>query len=401
MTETEAKTAEQGNINSDELGFVEILITLAKHKRLVFGLPAAVAVISAAISLAFPNIYQANAKLLPPQQPQSGASAILSQLGGFAGMAAGVSGLKNPNDLYIGMLKSRTMADKLIAEFDLKKVYDTDSLEKARKKLTDQTVISTGKDGLITIDVEDESPQRVAKIANAYVVQLTNLTKVLAITDAAQRRAFYEAQLETAKNNLANAEAALKGSLDTRGVISVDVDSRAILETVARLRAQVSAKEVQLSSMRSFVTNSNPDYKRTEEELTSLRLELSRLENGRANSTSIANQSSGNKQAGLENIKVLRDVKYYQMLYELLAKQYELARLDEAKDPSIIQVLDSAVVPEKKVKPKRSLIVIFSTIFGFILSIGAAFLLEAKRKAIDSPEGASKWNELKTLLRFK
>jgi tyrosine-protein kinase Etk/Wzc len=299
------------------------------------------------------------------------------------------------------MLKSRTMADKLIAEFDLKKVYDTDSLEKARKKLTDQTVISTGKDGLITIDVEDESPQRVAKIANAYVVQLTNLTKVLAITDAAQRRAFYEAQLETAKNNLANAEAALKGSLDTRGVISVDVDSRAILETVARLRAQVSAKEVQLSSMRSFVTNSNPDYKRTEEELTSLRLELSRLENGRANSTSIANQSSGNKQAGLENIKVLRDVKYYQMLYELLAKQYELARLDEAKDPSIIQVLDSAVVPEKKVKPKRSLIVIFSTIFGFILSIGAAFLLEAKRKAIDSPEGASKWNELKTLLRFK
>jgi uncharacterized protein involved in exopolysaccharide biosynthesis len=299
------------------------------------------------------------------------------------------------------MLKSRTVADRLIADFDLKKVYETDSQEKTRKKLEERTMIATGKDGLITIDVEDESPERVAKLANAYVVQLTNLTKVLAITEAAQRRVFYERQLETTKNNLANAEAALKGNLDIHGVASVDADSRAILETVGRVRAQISAKEIQLNSMRAFVTTTNPDYKRIEEELASLRAELSRLENGRASGSTSDTQPAGTKPAGLENIKVLRDVKYYQMLYELLAKQYELARLDEAKDPSIIQVLDAAVVPEKKTKPKRSLIVLFSTIFGFLVGSGLAFIAEGKRKALASPASAMQWRELKRLLSFK
>lgn len=397
MNETQIMHSQQTAAEPGELGLIDLLITLARHKKIVIGIPVAAAVISVAISLMLPNIYQSSAKLLPPQQPQSGAAALLSQLGGFAGMAAGVSGLKNPNDLYIGMLKSRTIADKVIAEFDLKKVYETDSQEKARKKLEDRTVISTGKDGLITIDVEDESPQRVSKIANAYVSQLTELTKVMAITEASQRRVFYERQLEAAKDNLAKAEAALKGALDTHGVISVDADSRAILETVGRIRAQISAKEVQLRSMGSFVTSNNPDYKRVEEELASLRAELSRLENGRP-----ANGATDNaKPVGLENIKVLRDVKYYQMLYELLAKQYEVARLDEAKDPAIIQVLDSAIVPEKKAKPKRSLIVLFSTLFGFILAAGVAFGLEAKRRSMASPESASQWNELKRLIRSK
>jgi uncharacterized protein involved in exopolysaccharide biosynthesis len=401
MTEIELKHNGLDNKELDELSMVDLLIVLAKHKKLVLGVPAAAVVLSIAISIMLPNIYQASAKLLPPQQPQSSATALLSQLGGIAGAAAGVTGLKNPNDLYIGMLKSRTVADRLIADFDLKKVYETDSQEKTRKKLEERTMIATGKDGLITIDVEDESPERVAKLANAYVVQLTNLTKVLAITEAAQRRVFYERQLETTKNNLANAEAALKGNLDIHGVASVDADSRAILETVGRVRAQISAKEIQLNSMRAFVTTTNPDYKRIEEELASLRAELSRLENGRASGSTSDTQPAGTKPAGLENIKVLRDVKYYQMLYELLAKQYELARLDEAKDPSIIQVLDAAVVPEKKTKPKRSLIVLFSTIFGFLVGSGLAFIAEGKRKALASPASAMQWRELKRLLSFK
>jgi tyrosine-protein kinase Etk/Wzc len=401
MNQTEVKQIEGKAQDSDELGFIDVLVILAKHKKVVLGLPIFVAVASTVAALMLPNVYQASAKLLPPQQPQSGAAAILSQLGGLAGAAAGVSGLKNPNDLYVGMLKSRTVADVLVAQFDLKKVYGTDSLEKARKMLVDRTVISTGKDGLITIDVEDESPKRVASMANAYVDQLKSLTRVLAVTEAAQRRVFYERQLEMAKNNLANAEANLKSTLETRGVISVDVDSRTILETVGRIRAQISVKEVQLRSMRSILTTNNPEYMRTEEELASLRAELTRLENGSGSNNGGTDRLARNKQAGLENIKVLRDVKYYQMLYELLAKQYEVARLDEANNPSIIQVLDSAVVPEKKAKPKRSLIVLFSTIFGFVLGAGAAFILEAKRKTMASPESASRWQELKNLLRLK
>jgi tyrosine-protein kinase Etk/Wzc len=390
---------ELGRPDKGDIDIVEFMITLAKHKKLLIGLPAVVAVLSLIISLILPNTYKASAKLLPPQQAQSSAAALLSQLGGVASVAAGAAGIKNPNDIYIGMLKSRTVADRLVAQYNLKKVYDTDLQEIARTKLGMNTVIAAGKDGLITIEVEDRDQRLVAKLANSYVDQLMELSKTLAVTEASQRRVFYEGQLEAAKDNLAKAEMSLKGSLDTRGVISVDSESRAIVETVGRLRAQVSAKEIQLNSMRAFVTESNPNFKRTEEELASLRSELSKLENGRG-SAGVAGTGAVNP-SGFENIKLLRDVKYYQMLYELLAKQYEAARLDEAKNPSIVQVLDSAIEPERKSKPHRAIIVVLSTLGAFFLAILWAFVSEAKKKTLASEDAAAKWQELKSHLRFK
>ena len=182
---------------------MDALIILAKHKRKLVGfLPATIAIIAAAISLAMPGIFRAGTKLLPPQQAQSATSAILSQLGGLAaGAASGMPGLKNPNDLYVGMLKSRTVADRVIERFELKQSYDLQSNEKTRKTLEDRTFITSGKDGLITIEVEDENPARVAKMANAYVEELYKLTKVLAVTEASKRRMFYGTQLETPKQS--------------------------------------------------------------------------------------------------------------------------------------------------------------------------------------------------------
>lgn len=380
----------------DEISIVDILIVLAKHKGRIIGITFTVALLAIGVSLALPNIYLGTAKLLPPQQSQSSAFSLLSQLGGVAGVAAGAAGLKNPNDLYVGMLKSRTVADRLVAQFDLRKAYETDSLETARRKLEANTNISAGKDGLITIEVEDEDRKRVAPLTNAYVTELFRLTKDLAVTEAAQRRMFYERELESAKDSLAKAEMLLKSQLETHGVISVDAESRAILETVGRLKAQVSAKEIQLSSMRAFVTTENPDYRRAEEELNGLRAELSRLENGRAGESRVTEQ-----RGGLESVKVLRDVKYHQMLYELLAKQYEAARIDEAKDSSVIQVLDHAVEPERKSKPKRSVIVLMATIIGAFGAVASAFVAEARRKVVASPEGAAQWAELKESLRFR
>lgn len=383
--------------DSEESDLLDAMIVLAKHKKLIVGFTSAMAVLAVVVSLVLPNVYKATAKLMPPQQSQSGAAALLSQLGGVANMAAGVAGLKNPNDLYVGMLQSRTVADNIIARFKLKDVYDTDSLEKARMKLDDNTNVRAGKDGLITIEVEDRDQKLVANLANAYAEELLKLTGVLAVTEAGQRRLFYERQLELAKNNLASAEMKLKGGLDTHGVISVDVESRAVLATVARLRAEASAKEIEVSSMRSFVTSENPDFKRATEELKSLRSELSKLENGRKD---VADQNVSSDKAGLENIKVLRDVKYYQMLYELLAKQYELARLDEAKDAATIQVLDKAVEPERKFKPKRAIIVIVSTMLAFAAAIGWAFLIETRKKMMLVPGSAARLTELRSHLRF-
>lgn len=380
-----------------DANLVDFMIVLAKRKKLIICLPAAVAILSAALSLALPNVYTATTKLLPPQQAQSGASALLAQLGGAAGMAAGMAGIKSPGDLYLGMLKSRSVADRLISRFDLKGKYDTESQEKARLRLAGNTVLASGKDGMITIDVEDKNPKFAAGLANGYVEELQRLTSTLAVTEASQRRVFFERQLETAKNNLARVEMSLKGAMDTRGVISVDAESRAILETAARLKAQVSAKEIQLDSMRAFVTAQNPEFRRASEELSSLRSELARLQGGRVD----ANVPGTNSKAGLENIQLMRDLKYYQMLYELLAKQYEVARLDEAKEPALIQVLDPAVEPEYKSQPKRALIVLASTIMAGLAAIAWAFFSEAKRRALAEPREAARWNELKSHLRFK
>lgn len=388
----------QGQGNS-ELNAIEMLIVLAKYKKLILGFPVAVAAIAAAISFALPNEYKATARLLPPQQSQSSAVALLSQLGGMASAAAGAAGLKNPNDMYVGMLKSRTIADKLITRFDLKRVYEIESMDKVRLRLDKESDFNSGKDGLITIEVEDRDPKRVAQMANAYVEELLKLTNELAVTEAAQRRLFFQRELEKAKNNLAQAEMKLKGALDTKGVISVDLQSRAIIETVGKLRAMISAKEIELNSMRAFVTENNQDFRRTLEELTSLRAELSRLENGKSESPARSDAAKSN--SGLENIQVLRDVKYYQMLYELLAKQYEAARLDEAKDAAVVQVLDKAVVPEERDKPKRTIIVLLAGVFGGVFAVAWAFIAETRKRASQTSSGAAQLAELKSYLGFK
>lgn len=379
-----------------EFSFIDFLIVISKHKKTVIGFPLIVTIVAAIISISLPDVFKASTRLLPPQQAQSGAAALLSQLGGVAGAVGGAAGIKNPSDLYIGMLRSRTIGDRIIQRFNLMKTYQTDSQEKARKFLEEDTTITASKEGLISIEVESTEKKNVAAFANAYVEELLKLTKVLAITEAAQRRLFFEGQLEQAKNNLVVAETTLKVGLESHGVISVDSDTRAVVETVGRMRAQLAAKEIQLRAMEAFVTTSNQEYKRVNQEVISLRSEISKLQNGRpADGTSIA---AGMSTGGIKNIQVLRDVKYYEMLYEMLAKQYELARLDEAKDATIIQVLDRALEPERKSKPRRAVIVMLSAMLSFCLAIIIAFFHEARNKSKTIPTHIMKVEQLRKSL---
>jgi len=393
----------QENINassaertSDEKNLLDLFIVLAKNKSWIVGIPLIASIAAGALSYALPEIYRGTTKLVPPQQPQSGAAALLSQIGGGVSLPS----MKNNNDLYIGMLKSRTIADRLIEKFQLAKAYETTSLDATRNALESSTTITAGKEGLITINVEDRDRKRAADLTNAYVSELLRLSKVLAVTEASQRRLFFEQQLEMAKNNLAGAEVKLKNRLETSGVVSVDAASIALIETTGRVRAQISAKEIQLNSMQAFLTPSNPDYRRVAEELNSLRAELSRLENGPKNgNTSLINPDVQN--AGSGSIQLVRDVKYFQMLYELLAKQYEVARLDEAKEPSIVQVLDPALEPEHKFKPRRALIVLVTGGLTMALCIFWAFLLDIKKRSETSPTSSAQWGELRKYLRLR
>lgn len=380
----------------ETVGMLDFLIVLAKHKKLILGLPLATAVLAAGISLLIPNIYTGTARILPPQQGQSSAMAMLGQLGALAGVAGGSLGLKNPNDLYVGMLESRTVADSLIQRFKLQELYDEETLVETRKALEDVTFINAGKDGIISIEVDDEDPQRSADMANAYVEELYKLTQNLAVTEAAQRRLFFEKQLKLSKDELADAEVAFKQTQEKTGVLELGAQGKAMIEAVGAVRAQIAAKEVELGALRTFATENNPDYLRIREELVGMRGQLAKLERG-GDSGLI---STGKlPEAGLETIRKMRDVKYYETLYELLAKQYELARVDEAKEASLIQVLDKALPPDRKSKPKRALIVLLATVLAGVLSMFWVFMREARARAESQPEQAARLQQLRNHLR--
>jgi uncharacterized protein involved in exopolysaccharide biosynthesis len=379
MQETEHMIVHSG----DEIDLLDLLIVLAKRKRQIFRFTAGMAILAVIISLILPKIFTASTTILPPQRNQSSAAAMLGQLGALAGMAGASMGIKNPSDMYIGMLKSRNVEDDLVKRFNLKSLYKTDLEEIARKTLESNTSISSGKDGFIKIEFSDKDPRRAADIANAYVSELDRLTSSLAVTEASQRRLFFEKQLNLVKENLSKAEFDLQKLQAKAGLIQVYPLEKELAESSAKLRAQIAAKEVQLSAMRVGVTPSNPEYIRLQGEIESLKKKLDGSDGGNGFDPSMSKES-------LEYIQKFRNVKYNQAVLEMLYKQYELAKIDEAKDYPMIQVLDRATPPEKKSKPKRALIVILSTLAAFFVSIFYAFMKEAMDKANADPERSGK-----------
>jgi len=382
-----------------ELNILDVLIVLAKHKRIVLGLPLAAVVVSIPIALLLPNVYTARTKILPPQQTQA-TSAVLAQLGSLAGLAGpgAASALKNPNDLYVGMLKSRTVADNLIGRFDLNRRYVRSYPSDTRKELAERTAIVAGKDGIITVDVDDPDPKRAAELANAYVDELFKLTKVLAVTEASQRRLFFERQLDQAKANLAKSELATRQALNRGGLVQVEGQGRVMAETSARLRAELTVKEIQIGAMRTFASDQNPELLRTQQQVEVIKRELSRIE---GTSSERSGAPLGEQGKGIDNLRLLRELKYHEATFELLAKQYELAKIDEAKDSAIIQVMDEAIAPDRKSKPRRSLIVIVTAFTALLVALLWAFVAESYEQSSRDSDKLEKLARLKALLRRK
>lgn len=364
----------------EEINLLDIAIVLAKNKRLVLGLPLVMGLAALAVSFVLPNWYAATARILPPQQQSTSAAMLsqLGQLGPLAGLAGASLGIKNPSDLYIGMLRSRTVADAVIQRFDLMKLYDEDTLYDTRKELDKRVTIgSSNRENIITIEVEDKDPKRAALMANAYVEELNKLTKTVAVTEAGQRRVFFEEQLVSAKEHLAEAETALRQTQESTGLIKLDDQGKAIIENVARLLGQVAVKEVQLTAMRSFATNMNPDVIRVQQELAGLRDQLARVEKERTSKEGDIFVPTGKvPAAGLEYLRKLRDVKYRETIFELIAKQFELAKIDEAKEGSTVQFIDRAVEPDKKSRPRRVLIASLTVLVSLLLAVAGVFVKE-------------------------
>jgi tyrosine-protein kinase Etk/Wzc len=375
---------------ADEIDLLDLLIVLAKRKRLILGVTLVSAILTAIVSLLLPNRYTATTKILPPQQSQSATAMLVSQLAGggmgpLAAMAGSSLGLKNPSDIYIGILKSRTIEDALIQQFDLMRVYRDKRLSDTRKDLSGYSDIIAEKEGLISISVEDKDPKRAAAMANAYVNELRNVTQHLAISEASQRRLFFEQQVQQAKDDLGNAEVALKETEQKTGMIQLDSQAKAVIEAIGNLCAQVAAKEVQLQAMRSFATEQNPQRILVQEQVAGLREQLRKLQGQEGGDGDPIVGTGRIPGAGLEYVRKLRDVKYYETIFDLLAKQYEAAKIDESREAAVIQVLDHATEPDRKSSPMRLVIVLLSAAAAFFVMALFVFVGQAVRWAQQQP----------------
>ena len=337
----------------DEFGLLDLVQTIVENLRLLVLGPLAVAVLAWGVSYLMPPIYTAKTQFLPPQQQQSAAANMLANLGSLGGLAGTVGVIKNPADQFLAYLKSVTVQDKLIERFNLLDRYRVKTKTEARLLLSSNVRAAAGKDGLITIEVDDQDPKFAAELANAYVEELEKLLAKLATTEAQQRRMFFEKQWTQAKDKLVQSEIALRATGVSGNVLKSN--PTAALAVVASLQAAVTAQEVKLGTLRGYLAETAPEFKQALHELANLRAQLAKQEKD-------GPTTNGKTSAEGDYVSKYRDFKYNETLFELFAKQFELAKVDESREGAVIQILDVAQTPERYSKPKRELIALISSL---------------------------------------
>lgn len=368
----------------DEISLLDLLQTIVDNLRLLILGPLVVGLVALGISFAVPPTFTATVKFLPPQQQQSAAASMLASLGGLGGLAGAAAGIKNPADQYLAFMKSNSVQDALIERFKLEERYATQFKTDTRAVLTGSTRAVSGKDGLISIEIDDKDPQFAADLANAHVQELQQLLARLAVTEAQQRRAFFEKQLSLVQAKMIAAEQALRATGVNSSVLKSNPTSA--VAAVAALKAQVTAQEVKVGAMRGYLADTAPDFKQALNELSNLRAQLAKQEKDEP--TSAAGQG--------DYVAKYREFKYQETLFDLFAKQFELAKIDESREGAVIQVLDAAQPPEKKAKPKKALIAIIATLAAGFALLLFVFIRQALRNANKDPESAQKLAALKT-----
>ena len=360
--------AEQG------INLFELVQVVVRRKMVIVKICTVAIIVSVAYSLTLPNIYSATAKVLPPQKENSGGlSSLLGQTGGLAGLAAGSLG--GGSELYLGILKSRSVGDAIIQKLDLTRVYKQKTLEDTRLRLSAIVKLQAGKDNIISITTEDKDPKLAALLANAFVEELGRTTVRLNLSKAGTERLFLEKRLDLVKKDLKLAEDDLKTFAQNNKIVQVDSQAKTSIETLARMKSELASREVQLSVVRSTRTDQSAEVKAYETAIKRLKGEISQLSGNSRGGEGIP--SVGNvPSVGLEYSRRMRELKTQETIFEQLTKQYEMAKLNEAKDSSSFQILDEAVVPVRKSRPRRSLIVIFFTGASFLVSIFIVFIQE-------------------------
>lgn len=388
--------------DEDEINLFDLAIVLLKYKKMILIACAATFFLMCGISLLMTNIYSSTARILIPQDSNGGISSALSGMSGIASLA-GISVSGGAGAQYFGMLQSRTIADAIIDEFNLMEVYGQEFRTKTYSALKEHVNTSLDdENNIIEISVEDEDPKRAAAIANAYVEELKKLNVRLNLGTAGRERVFLEKRLASAKADLRKAEDNLKSFQEVNKTIRIDDQATAIIDAIANLKAEIANKEVELGVLLSYQTQQNPEVKALQEAIVQLKSQLRKLEENSGGSQAPADifiATSEVPELAVQYTRLLRESKIQEALFELLTEQYEIAKISEARDTSTIQVLDEANVPDRKSKPKRSLIVILATFIVGLLSILFAFIRELIHRVAE--EDPDRWRSLREHFSFR
>jgi uncharacterized protein involved in exopolysaccharide biosynthesis len=354
---TELRTEALPPRDNDGIDLLDLLMPLVQHRWLILGGALLVGVLVAAGTFLVKPTFTARASFLPPQPQQNQAASALQSLGAIAGLAGITPNLRTPADQYIALMQSNTVADRIIDQFQLMSVYEAKLRVNARKQLGANVSINAGKkDGLIVVEADDHDPQRAAAIANRFIEELRVLSERMALTEAQQRRVFFEDQLRQTRDRLAQAQRALEASGFTQGALRAE--PKAAAEAYARLRAEVTGAEVRLQALRRGLNEDTPEVQQQQAVVGALRGQLARAE------------AAAEPEKGPDYVGKYREFKYQETLFEIFSKQFELARLDESRDGALIQVVDPATPPELKSRPKRAVLAVVATLVaGFLLSL--------------------------------
>ncbi len=390
----------------------ERLRLLWKRRRFFLRAGTLGLIASTVVAFLIPKSYTSTTQLMPPDPQSTSGMAMMAAMaakagGGLGAVAGDLLGLKSSGALFIGVLRSQTSQDRLIQQFDLRKVYGTRLVTDARTKLDENTSISEDrKSGIITISVTDHSPQRAAALASAYVDQLNSLVSELSTSSAHRERVFLEERLKVAKQDLDDASNQLAQFSSKNNTLDIQQEGKAMLDAAGTIAGEMIAAQSQLEGLRQIYTDNNSRVRSLNARVAELRKQLEKLggtsangTNGTSASTDQAGDPSAAKAGGglpyptIKSLPLLgakyadyyRRAKIQETVFELLTEQYELAKVQEAKETPSVKVLDPARIPEKKSFPPRLVIMFLGTFLMFALSL-VWVLGSARWKEVDAQD---------------
>jgi uncharacterized protein involved in exopolysaccharide biosynthesis len=357
--------------------------------------------LAAAIAFILPKRYESTTQLMPPDDQSSRTMAMAAALGGrmpggLGALAGDVLGLKSSGDLFIGILRSRTVQDDLITKFDLKKVYSTKRWDSARKRLAASTVIAEDrKTGIIFIGVTDQSPERAAQLAHEYITELNLVVSQQSTSSAHRERVFLEERLQQVKQDLETAEKEFSEFASKNTTIDIKEQGIAMVDSAAKLQGELIVAQSELEGLKQIYAEGNVRVRALRARIAELNSQLQKL-GGQSDGQSTAADGHGALYPSIRKLPLLgvpyadlyRRTKVQESVYETLTQEYELAKVAEARELPSVKVLDPPDVPEEKTFPPRRLIAILGAILAF-LGCSAWILGKARWDAVN-PESKSK-----------